>query len=136
MAFCTRGLGVVKDILHHITDILEKVVEEVTKYTQLIKDLEKTATVEEIVALIPGGSQAETWLNAALDELNGVVNTTDSLAIKLVAWLETFPTDLAKDGGVFKLASRAIKAGDVNQNPTKTESFYDSVVQLHVMSNK
>lgn len=134
--FCTKGLAVVKSVLHHITDLLEQVVEEVTKYTQLIKDLEASASVEAIVAIIPKGSQIEGWLNTALDEINGVANTAETFSVKLEAWLATFPTDLAKDGGVFKLASRAIKAGDTEQNATKTESFYDSITQLHIMSNK
>lgn len=134
--FCTKGLGVIKNILHHITDVLEKIIEEVTVITGKIKALEASPAVADIIAIIPGGTIYEDWFNKAIDELTGGLNQADTLANKILAWLDTLPTTPAKNAGVFKLASLAVKAADANPDPKKTESFYDSSVQLHLMSNK
>lgn len=136
MAFCKGGLAAVRNIVKHITSALEDVIAEITLITGKIKALEASPAVEAILALIPGGSAAEAWFNTAIDELTGVANTALSLAEKIQAWLNTLPTEAAKNAGVFKLASLATKAADASPDSEKTESFYDSAVQLHIMDQK
>ncbi|MEO7048952.1 MAG: hypothetical protein ABI091_26855 [Ferruginibacter sp.] len=136
MAICKGGLSVVRNLVKHITTILEDIVTEITVITGKIKDLEASPAVESIIAIIPGGSVAEAWFNAAIDELTGIANEGKTLAEKIQSWLDTLPTASAKNAGVFKLASLATKAADTVPDSTKTESFYDSAVQLHIMSEK
>ena len=136
MAFCKGVMHTIRQIWDKITPELETIIETVTKYTQLIKDLEKTATVETIMALFPAGAAVEAWLNAAFDELNGVTDTVKSLAEKIKEWLDAQDSTSAVNAGVFKIASLATKAADTIPDAAKTESFYDSAVQLHVMVNK
>lgn len=136
MPFCKGGLKAVKNIVHHITDELEKIIEVVTDITGKIKALEASPAVEAILAIIPGGSAAEAWFNTALDELTAGLIKGDTLALKIQAWLDSFDSVPAKNAGVFKLASLASKAADQQPDTGKTESFYDSAVQLHVMELK
>lgn len=136
MAFCKGGLKAVKNIVHHITDELENVIEIVTDITGKLKALEASPAVEAIIAIIPGGHKAEAWINKAIDELTGGLNSAETLAEKIAAWLDTFDTEPAKNAGVFKLASLAAKAADTKPDASKGESFYDSAVQLHIMEEK
>lgn len=136
MAFCKGGLKAVKNIVHHITDELENVIEIVTNITGKLKALEASPAVEAIIAIIPGGHAAESWINAAIDELTGGLNSAETLAEKIAAWLDTFDTEPAKNAGIFKLASLASKAADTKPDASKGESFYDSAVQLHIMEEK
>lgn len=136
MAFCKGGLAAVRNIVHHITDELEKVIDEITTITGYIKALEQSPAVAVIVALIPAGSAIEGWLNTALDELANVTGTAMTFAEKLQTWLDTEPETPARNMQVWKLASLATKAADKKPEPVKTESFYDSAIQLHIMSNK
>lgn len=136
MAFCKNGLKAVKNIIHHITDELENVIEIVTDITGKLKALEGSAAVEDIIAIIPGGHAAEAWINSAIDELTGGLNAADTLAKKIADWLDTFTTEPARNAGLFKLASLATKAGDAKPDASKGESFYDSGIQLHVMEMK
>ena len=134
MAFCKGALSAVRKIWNSITPELNLVISAVTKYTKLIKDLESNPTVEALIKAIPGGSEAEKWLNLALDEITGVSNEVKTLSEKISEWLATFPSEEAKNAGVFKLASVASKIGDPAKG--KSESFYDSAVQLNIMINK
>jgi len=143
MAFCVGAMSTIRNIWSQVTPELETIIEDVTKYTQMIKDFEKDPTVEMIVAAIPKGSAIEALLNTALDEINGVAAVVDSFAQTLTTWLATYATPVELSGGIFKLASVATKIAD-NANPVttptvtkpKTQSFYDSVVQLHIMVAK
>lgn len=136
MAICKGGLAAVRNLVHHINDVLESIIAEVTVITGKIKALEASPAVADIIAIIPGGTKYEDWFNTALDELTGGLNAGETLAQKIIAWLDTLPSIPAKNAGVFKLASLATKAADANPDPSKTESFYDSGVQLHIMSEK
>lgn len=136
MPICKGGLAAVRNLVHHIDDVLEGIIAEVTTITGKIKALEASPAVSDIIAIIPGGTTAEAWFNTAIDELTGGLNSAETLAEKIVAWFDTLTTTPAKNAGVFKLASLATKAADANPAPTKTESFYDSGVQLHIMSEK
>lgn len=136
MAFCKGGLAAVRNIVKHIDDVLEKVIEEITIVTGKIKALEANPTVEAIIAFIPGGSAIEGFINKGIDELTGVVDDAKSVADKILEWLGAFKTESEKNAGVFKLASLAAKAADSKPAADKTESFYDSAVQLHIMSVK
>lgn len=136
MAFCKGGLAAVRNIVHHIDDDLEIVIEKVTDVTGKIKAIEQNAIVSDLIALIPNGSEIEGWLNTAIDTITGVAQETKTVADKIAAWLNTLATEPAKNAGIFKLASLAVKAADINPSTEKTESFYDSAVQLHVMTNK
>jgi len=136
MAFCKGGLAAVRNIVHHIDDVLEKVIDEITVITGKIKALEANPDVQAIIDMIPGGSMAEKWFNAAIDELTGIDSGIKTVAEKIVEWFDSLATVAEKNAGVFKLASLAIKAADTKPAPEKTEAFYDSCVQLHVMSTK
>ena len=134
MAFCKGALSAIKKIWNSITPELDTVISLVTKYTQLIKDLEGNPSVEVLVKLIPKGSDVEKWLNLALDEITGVKDQVKTISEKISEWLAKFPTEQAKNAGIFKLASVASKMGDPVKG--KPESFYDSAVQLRIMVNK
>lgn len=136
MSICTKGLGVVRNLLHHITPVLEAVIAKITDITGKIKALEANPNVEAIVEMIPLGSEIEGYLNKGLDILTGVDNQVLTFAEKLKAWLDGFATVHEKNAGVFKLASISTKVADTVPDATKTESFYDSAVQLNIMSNK
>lgn len=137
MAFCKGAMHAIRKIWDSITPVLEDIIEEITKYTKLIKDLEQSPAVEAIVKLIPAGSKIEGWLNTALDEINGAAQEGKTLAEKISEWLAEADTEPARNAKVFKLASVATKAADIETGEAaKPESFYDSAVQLHVIVDK
>lgn len=135
MAFCAGAMATIRKIWNQITPELEKIIETVTEVTQKIKNLESDPTVEAILAIIPGASAVEGWINAGLAEITGITTEVEGLAAAITAWLNSLPTAQAKEAGIFKLASMSSKAADTT-NSSKTDSFYDSAVQLHVMVNK
>jgi hypothetical protein len=153
MAFCQGAMSAIRKIWNEITPELENVIEEITKVTGEIIALESDITVEAIVKLIPAGSLVEGWLNAAINEITSITTEVGDLATAITAWLGTGtpntslpqgaaivqPTKQDVDMKMFKLASMATKAADKQAgtaNAAKTDSFYDSAVQLHVIVNK
>lgn len=135
MPFCKKGMPAIRKIVDIVTEKLEDITDEVMKYTKLIKDLEANPAVEAIIKLIPGGTKVQGWLDTAIDEYTGIKDSTLSFAEKLKEWLDAQPTEAAKNAAVFKLASLAIKAGDLEDgDEPKKESIYDSAVQLAVMT--
>ena len=125
-------MSVIRQIWAQVTPELEVIIEEVTKCTKLIKDLEANPTVEMVIGIIPGGSKYEAILNAALDEINGVTTVVDNFAHNLTAWLATYATPLELNGGLLKLASTAIQIADP-ETGGKTESVYDTLAQTHII---
>ncbi len=154
MAFCQGAMSAIRKIWNEITPELENIIQEITKVTGEIIALESDITVEAIIKLIPAGSLIEGWLNAAINEITSVTTEVGDLAAAITAWLGTgtvslpagaAPTQVVKttkqdiDMKMFKLASMATKAADKQAgtaNSAKTDSFYDSAVQLHVIVNK
>lgn len=155
MAFCTGAMSAIRKIWNEITPELENVIEQITKVTGEIIALESDITVEAIVKLIPAGTLVESWLNAAINEITSVTTEVGDLAAAITAWLGkgtvslpaagevtppiVQPTKQDVDMKMFKLASMATKAADKQAGTAtaaKTDSFYDSAVQLHVIVNK
>lgn len=153
---CKGFVSAIRKFWNEITPELQIVINDVTAVTQKIKDLEGDATVEAIVAIIPGGSAVEAWINTALGAITGVTTEVSAVAAAITAWLNgaslttvietgnvaaTIPviTKPAKDMMVFKLASQAVKAADISAgtaNANKGDSFYDSAIQTHVIINQ
>lgn len=138
MSFCKGALTAVRKIWNEITPFIETVLTTITTVTGQILLLEKDPSVEAILALIPKGSEIEGWINSALNTILGLDSGAEDIIKKITAFLDALDTKAAKDAGVFKLASMATKSADApnNADGTKTDSFYDSAVQLHVMMNK
>jgi hypothetical protein len=133
MAFCTGGLAIVRKLYNEISEPLEKAMDEIIDFTGIIKKLEGNPTIEAIVTAIPEGSKVQDWLNEAMDKIIiPVTGVVKSGVEKLGEWLEN-KSELEKNADLLKLASTMTSAADSN---TQAEHFYDSAVQLHIISNK
>lgn len=127
----------IRKFTDQVDSVLGKIVEQVTKYTGLIKAIQGDPAVSELIKIIPGGSKAETWFNTALGEITGAVDDTKSLAEKLNEWLSVVGSEYEKNMKLSKLASVAAKVADQEAgSPVKSESTYDSAVQLQVIAEK
>lgn len=139
MGFCKGALSTVRKIWLQITPILEKVIDTVLEITQALKDLAADQTVIDILTKLNVSAETRAWLNSAIDEITGIANDTRTLEEKITEWLASLPTEAARDAGVFKLASMAVKHSDIQAKSThkdKTDSFYDSAIQLSVIIKK
>jgi hypothetical protein len=149
---CQGFVSVIRKFWNEVTPELQKIVADITAVTQVIKNLETDPTVEEIVAAIPAGSTIERWLNTALGAITGVTTEVTTIAAAITAWLngaavlhtiENAPTGTApsltkpaKDMMLFKLASQAVKAADIEAgtgSAVKGDAFYDDAVQTHLL---
>ena len=135
MAFCKGAMATIKHFWSQVTPELEVILEKVTQYTKIVKDLEQSPTIEMIIHAIPGGSEAERILNAALDEINGVTDVVHSFADKLTDWLASYATSTELEGGLLKLASVAVAIEDPNTGD-KTNIFYDVVTLAQIADDK
>lgn len=132
MAFCQKGWATVKDLLHHITPVLDTIISGITDITGRIKALEGTITVQALVGIIPGGSLYEAELNSAMDVLVPTLQTVGGVTDKIAAWLDG-KSSLEINSNLVKLAAVAAKHSDAIPDAVKTESFYDAAVQIHTM---
>jgi len=135
MAFCSGGLAAIRKIWNNISPELETIVEDVTAITGKIKALETNPTVEAIVAIIPAGSVIEAGLNKAIDLITGAIAVEQNVAQKITDWLNG-KTTLQANADLLKLASTTVAQLDPAPDPNKTESTYDSIVQLRVIVDK
>lgn len=132
MAFCQGKMGGVKDFLNKLTPELEAMVAKITTYTGEIKALEANPTAQVILGIIPQGSEAEALLNTGLDVIQGAANVAKSFAEKLSEWLNA-KTQLEVNASLAKLASVSAAQADAKK---QSESFYDTLVQVHVAGLK
>lgn len=133
MAFCTGGLTIIRKLYNEIDGPLEKAMDDVISFTGTIKKIEGNATIEAIVTAIPEGTKVQDWLNEAMDKIVvPVAGAVKSGVEKLGEWLNG-KSELEKNGNLLKLASTMTAVADENKQP---EHFYDSAVQLHIISNK
>ena len=133
MAFCTGGLAVIRKLYNEIDEPLEKAMDDVISFTGKIKEFEGNPTIEAIVTAIPNGTKVQDWLNEAMDKIIvPVAGILKSGVEKLGEWLNG-KSDLEKNADLLKLASTMTAVADGNK---QQEHFYDSAVQLHIISNK
>jgi hypothetical protein len=132
MPICKNGLEAVRKLWKGIDDTLETVIDEVIDITGKIKAIEGNPTVEFIISLIPQGSEIEAWANAAIDKIIVVSGEVKTVAEKITAWLDG-KTELEKNADLLKLASTMTAVAHGNKQP---EHFYDSAVQLHIITNR
>jgi hypothetical protein len=132
MALCKGGLDAIRKLWKEIDTPLESIIDTVIDFTGKLKSLEANPEVAAIVALIPAGSAIETWANKAMDEIVTVGTDIKSVAEKISTWLAD-KSELETNGNIFKLASTMTAVADSSR---KEEHFYDSAIQLHVITNK
>jgi Trp operon repressor len=137
MGCFSSGVSAIRKVYNEISSELGVIIAEINKVTGEIKALELNPTVAAIVAIIPGGSAVEGYINTAITEITGVTDVVKTVAEKLSEWLGKSPTTLDLNSKLIKISSMAAKAADLGLgNPVKPESTYDSAVQLRVISDK
>ena len=121
----------IKKVWNAITPVLSHIIKEVTTITAIIKNLQDTT------GFIPQGSKAETWIETAIEEITGIIETAKPLSEKITDILNQYPTEAARDAIVFKIASLAAKTAHYQTGEqVTTQSFYDSAVQLRIIADK
>lgn len=136
MAFCNKFIAAIRKVLDQIGPKLSEIVEKITKVTKTIKDIAGSPAIEMLIKLIPQGSEIQKWLMIALEAISGVTSTTESFYENLKKWLDSLPTEVAKNAMLVKLASVAAKAADTEDgSPPKKEKVYDTAVMARILAD-
>lgn len=69
MAFCSKFMSAVRKVMDSVDKVLGKTIEEITKYTKLIKDLGLSPEVQALLAVVDKGGKVNGWIETALDEI-------------------------------------------------------------------
>ncbi|MEO5889735.1 MAG: hypothetical protein ABIQ31_05745 [Ferruginibacter sp.] len=136
MAFCKNFMATIRKIMDQIGPKLGSIVEEITKVTKVIKDIVGSPTVEMLIKLIPQGSEVKKWLEIALAAISGISVGAEDFYEKLKAWLDSLPTEYAKNAMLVKLAAVAAKVADTQDGKKpKKEKVYDTAVLSRILAN-
>lgn len=136
MAFCSKFMAAIRRVIDQIGPKLSEIVEKITKVTKTIKDIVGSPAIEILIKLIPNGSEIQKWLMIALEAVSGITSTTESFYENLKKWLDSLPTEAAKNAMLVKLASEAAKAADTEDgSPAKKEKVYDTAVLARILAD-
>jgi hypothetical protein len=136
MAFCSKFMAAIRKVIDQIGPKLSEIVEKITKVTKTIKDIVGSPAIEILIKLIPKGSEIQKWLMIALEAVSGITSTAESFYENLKKWLDSLPTEAAKNAMLVKLASEAAKAADTGDgSPPKKEKVYDTAVLARILAD-
>jgi hypothetical protein len=136
MAFCSKFMAAIRKVIDQIGPKLSEIVEKITKVTKTIKDIVGSPAIEILIKLIPKGSEIQKWLMIALEAVSGITSTAESFYENLKKWLDSLPTEAAKNAMLVKLASEAAKAADTEDgSQPKKEKVYDTAVLARILAD-
>ena len=137
MPFCSKFMSAVRKVMDSVDKVLGKTIEEITKYTKLIKDLGTAPEIQALLAIVDKGGKVNGWIETALGEITGITDSTQSLADKLKEWLDAAATEYDLNMRLQKLAAVASKVADEEAgNEPKKEHVYDGAVYARIIANK
>ena len=136
MAFCSKFMAAIRRVMDQVGPKLGKIIDDITKVTKTIKDIVGSPAIEVLIKLIPKGSEIQRWLMVALEAVSGITSTADSFYDKLKEWLDSQPTEVAKNKMLLALASSAAMAADVEMGEApKKEKVYDTAVLARIIAD-
>jgi arsenate reductase-like glutaredoxin family protein len=136
MAFCSKFMAAIRKVMDQVGPKLDEIIDKITKVTKTIKDIVGSPAVEILIKLIPQGSEIQKWLIIALNTVAGITSTADDFYEKLKAWLDSLPSEEAKNALLAKLASVAARVADTEDGSApKKEKVYDTAVQARILAD-
>lgn len=137
MAFCSDGITPIKTFLSHVTQGIATAMDKALAFTGAVRAVEQSATVQVLEEIVGDAVHVDIKSDVAkaFTLITGVETTVDNLATNLSNSLQG-ETSLQNNASLIKLASVTTSINSqANGEEAKPESFYDTAVQVHALTN-
>lgn len=136
MAFCNRFMGGIRKIVNQIGPKLTDIVKKITQITGTIKEVSDSPAVDLLIKLIPHGTEIQKAFIKGLEILTGVTSTTESIYEDLKNWIDSQPTEFARNKALFNLAQAASLAADTaDGSKPKNAKIYEGAVYARIIAD-